>query len=77
MSEPLLTDEEREAIIETYGDDISLFSLTEDIAKAQLEKIVANRPSNKEIKMQIINCLYGGMSVPELERWLKEHLLVG
>lgn len=29
-------------------------------------------PTNEEINIQIIHCLYGGMSVPELENWFRE-----
>ena len=41
----------------------------------RLEKQLANRPSNAEIRMRIIDTLYGGMSVPDLQQWLEERLL--
>jgi len=45
-------------------------------ADAMLKAIMEVRPSDSEIRIKIIETLYGGSSVPELEKWLKERLLV-
>ena len=34
-----------------------------------------NRPSNDEIKIRIVDTLYGGGDVPTLLKWLKDKLL--
>ncbi len=51
---------------------LALLSAMEVGADAILEA----RPPAEEIKIRIIDTLYGGMSVPELETWLKEKLLI-
>lgn len=45
-------------------------------ADAILKAIMEARPSDGEIRVKIIEALYGGTSVPELENWLKERLLL-
>lgn len=45
-------------------------------ADAMLKAIMKVRPSDGEIRVRIIEALYGGTSVPELENWLREKLLI-
>lgn len=45
-------------------------------ANAMYKAVMEQRPSNEEIRLKIISCLYGGSDVPELLEWLKEKLLV-
>lgn len=40
------------------------------------EAIMKARPNDNEIRIRIIEALYGATSVPELEEWLKEKLLL-
>ncbi|KKN71475.1 hypothetical protein LCGC14_0420540 [marine sediment metagenome] len=35
-----------------------------------------SRPSSEEIKIRIIDTIYGDMAVPDLIEWLKKELLV-
>jgi len=55
---------------------LGLLSAMEVGADAILEAIMEARPSDSEIRMRIIETLYGNSSVPALERWLKEKLLL-
>jgi len=43
---------------------------------AMSEAIMEARPSNDEIRVRIIEALYGATSIPQLEKWLKERLLL-
>lgn len=42
----------------------------------ELEEQLDSRPSEDEIKIKIVDTLWGDMSVPELLKWLKEKLLI-
>lgn len=45
-------------------------------ADAMYEAIMKVRPSDSEIRVRIIEALYGAVSIPDFEKWLKERLLL-
>jgi len=45
-------------------------------ADAMHEAIMKARPDDSEIRVRIIEALYGEVSIPQLEKWLKEQLLM-
>ena len=45
-------------------------------ADAMYEMIMKTRPSDDEIRVRIIEALYGAVSIPDFENWLKERLLL-
>lgn len=65
-----------DAIQSQCKDGMSIREIAEIGADAMYEAIMKARPSDGEIRVRIIEALYGGTSVPELERWLKEMLLI-
>ena len=63
-------------VVDRNNKPISHYEAFEYGADALFEAVMEQRPSNEEIKLKIISCLYGGMDVSELQEWLKEKLLV-
>ena len=45
-------------------------------AEDMYEAIIKARPDDGEIRIRIIEALYGETSIPELEKWLKSRLLM-
>lgn len=81
MYRPEGWEEQRDDWVDKVFDDTTTYS--EDVensfeagADAMYEAIAKARPSDDEIRIRIIEALYGAVSMPDFEKWLKERLLL-